>query len=115
MEALQVIAGFNDIKLQFSEKINNTNRLSELYLWFSQNESFLTLHDYDNNDACIILAAFNSTDKKIYWVNLQPESLGFKLLYFLENNYYKHKIYSSFSETLNVNFKLYGCFLPRRL
>jgi hypothetical protein len=109
MEAVQIIAGFTDIKIQLAQSCRVAKDLNDLYLWFSIEENILYAHDYDQHQSCIALAVLNSDNKSVeayFSIRRRAQKL---IEYCTEHFDEKEK---NLADALNSEFKLSGSFRP---
>src|SRR2546429_129668 len=105
MQDTQIIAGFSDLKLQFSDKHTISGPLIELVLWFHLQDEVLYMHDYHNHAKFIILAVLKS---EFDWITfLKPGSLGERLVKHAITNYRLEK-FNTVDAFLNEKFSSHG-------
>ena len=103
MQTYHIVAGFSEIKSQLRTQTNLIKPLEELMLWFSFEDDVLYVHDFDNHDKCIALAAYNKSEKT-WKVVFRGGAYGRQVI---ENAIVKFER-TKLSEKLNSSYRLNG-------
>jgi hypothetical protein len=110
MEQIEFVSGFKDLKTQLQIKCNLQKPLEEIYLWFSDINGDLYVHDYEDHKQSLLLAITNDKKRKIYLAANGPAK---KLIDYVIVDFKKSTIWQSEAEELNHLFKLHGSFPMR--
>ena len=105
MQSTQIIYGFSDIKIQFSDKCKVKKSVSELILWFSFDSEILYVHDYDDHEISMALAVKKQTSDWITFLKLgsHGDNLVKDTIFT-----FKDKKFEDPAASLNEQYKEYG-------
>lgn len=83
MLAYQIVAGFLEIKIELRKKENISKKLVDLYLWVSNEDNLLCVHDYEDHKKCMTLAIYNKTRDE--WAICFKGALGRRVIEYVIN------------------------------
>jgi hypothetical protein len=113
MQSVEFISGFTDLKKQFAFKAAGHKDINDFYLWFTELNGDIYVHDYENHDLNMLIAFYNS--KNELKILLAPNGPAFKLI----NQIVEAKRFrgdtKKVSNQLNSLFRLFGTYPIRFL
>lgn len=113
MKNLEAIAGFNDLKSLFRQKLKISKPLEELYLWFAVHDGALYMHDMQDHKKSILLALPPLNEQSLWTIYLTPNSKAEKLILKI---IIEHQVSGkSLASTANSLFKLCGQYPFRQM
>ena len=79
MEAMHIASGFSDLGRQFISKTGSKKLKFDLKFHFTEQNGFLSLHDYDNHKSLMVLALYDESSRS-WRLFTEKGSLGEELV-----------------------------------